>query len=51
MTKSNFEDQFALKPIPKDDRIRQVRHFKLEVRKKFKKILKEKKDEQRKNNT
>ena len=33
------DDRFKLKPIPKDDKIRQVRHFKPEVVKKYKDMI------------
>jgi|TARA_R100001463_G_scaffold112022_3_gene167000 hypothetical protein len=33
------DDRFKLKPIPKDDKIRQVRHFKPEVIKKYKDMV------------
>ena len=49
MTKK-FEEQFALKPIPKDDRVKQVRWIKPEARKRLIKMLKDKRIES-KNNT
>lgn len=33
------DDRFKLKPIPKDSKIRQVRHFKPEVVKKYKDMI------------
>lgn len=51
MTKSKWEDQFALKPIPKDDRVKQVRWIKPGAKKGFKKIIKDLKNERSKNNS
>ena len=33
------DDRFKLKPIPRDDKIRQVRHFKPEVVKMYKEMI------------
>ena len=33
------DDRFKLKPITRDDKIRQVRHFKPEVVKKYKEMI------------
>ena len=37
----DYEKIFALKPIPKDERMRQVRWFKPEVKKRMNKLVKE----------
>ena len=40
-TNDDYEKIFALKPIPKDVRMRQVRWFKPEVKKRMNKLVKE----------
>ena len=40
-TNDDYEKIFALKPIPKDERMRQVRWFKPEVKKRMNKLVKE----------
>ena len=40
MTKNSFEDEFALKPIKADQRIKQLRFLKPETIKRYKAIIK-----------